>query len=83
MALLMEGQRIISVVGRAGWEERCRHHHYFEEPEAMPQGMDGIVYMSTRTGSGEMTLAYIFHQIVELLPADKQIRLSNRWAERG
>ena len=86
-ALLMEGQRIISVVGRRGVGKSgvvTKVLADFEEPEAGDTaGMDGIVYMSTRTGSGEMTLAYIFHQIVELLPASEQIRLSNRWASAG
>jgi len=85
--LLMEGRRIISVVGRRGVGKSgvvTKVLADVEEPEAGDAaGIDGIVYMSTRTGSGEMTLASIFHQIVTLLPASEQIRLSNRWAAGG
>ena len=85
--LLMEGQRIISVVGRRGVGKSgvvTKVVADFEEPEAGDTaGIDGIVYMSTRTGSGEMTLAYIFQQIAELLPESEQARLSNRWASAG
>ena len=59
--LLMKRERIISVVGRRGVGKSgvvTKVLADFEEPEAGDTaGIDGIVYMSTRTGSGEMTLA--------------------------
>ncbi|MET0939036.1 MAG: trypsin-like peptidase domain-containing protein [Gaiellaceae bacterium] len=85
--LLMKGEHIISVVGRRGVGKSgvvTKVLADFEEPEdGDTAGIDGIVYMSTRTGSGEMTLASIFHQIVKLLPESEQVRLSNRWASGG
>jgi tetratricopeptide (TPR) repeat protein len=81
--LLKDGTRIISVIGRRGVGKSgvvTRVLADFEEqPAGETGGIDGIVYLGMRTGSADMTLASIFHSIVELLPDSEQIRLSGRW----
>src|SRR4051812_11093807 len=86
---LAEGRRIVSVygrrgVGKSGVVSRVLADYDVPDGDGVARGIvDGVVYLSTRSGSGEMTLARIFSEMASLLPQDQGDRLSARWVSAG
>ena len=74
---------IISVTGRRGIGKSGLVANVladFEEPTGSPdEHVDGLVYLSTRTGVGVVDLARIFHALIRLLPAERREQLEEQW----
>jgi hypothetical protein len=85
--VLSREKRIISVTGRRGIGKSglvAKVLADFEEPSS-PDGdcVDGLAYVSTRTGVGKLDLARIFHALSSLLPQGQRDRLEESWANAG
>lgn len=87
--MLLSGTRIISVTGRRGigksaivakvladFEQRDHSRSPLDD-------LDALAYLSTRTGSGALTLARIFDTVASLASAEDQHRLARRWENVG
>ncbi|MDP5181589.1 trypsin-like peptidase domain-containing protein [Blastococcus sp. BMG 814] len=81
-ALVLSRQRVISVTGRRGIGKSAmvaRVLADFEEPDPRRsplEDVDGLVYLSTRTGPGSLTLSGLYEALAGLLPPEERSRLS-------
>jgi tetratricopeptide (TPR) repeat protein len=85
--VLSREKRIISVTGRRGIGKSglvAKVLADFEEPSGSGDDyVDGLAYVSTRTGVGKIDLARIFHALSNLLPQGQRDRLEEKWANVG
>ncbi|BBH68272.1 hypothetical protein ACTI_49570 [Actinoplanes sp. OR16] len=85
--VLSRPTRIVSVTGRRGIGKSglvAKVLAEFEEPdEAADAFVDGLVYLSTRTGVGAVDTARIFHALARLLPPGQRVQLEEQWANGG
>jgi tetratricopeptide (TPR) repeat protein len=85
--VLARATPIISVTGRRGIGKSglvAKVLADFEEPTgSTDEQVDGLAYLSTRTGVGVVDLARIFHALVRLLPAEQRDQLEEQWANAG
>lgn len=82
--LITGGHRVISVVGRRGVGKSGVvtkvASDMVEGREPGHPRLDGVIYLSTRTGTAELGLDRIFHETSNLLAESEQIRLAHRFA---
>jgi tetratricopeptide (TPR) repeat protein len=87
--LLLAGQRITAVTGRRGIGKSAlvaRVLSDFERADPdrhREEDLDALAYLSTRTGSGALTLARVYETLTCLAPASDQQRLRRRWDNIG
>jgi len=87
--LLLAGQRITVVSGRRGIGKSAMVARVLSEferadPNRQPgEDLDALAYLSTRTGSGTLTLARVYETLTCLAPASEQQRLRQRWDNIG
>jgi hypothetical protein len=85
--VLARATPIISVTGRRGIGKSglvAKVLADFEEPTgSTDEQVDGLAYLSTRTGVGVVDLARIFHALVRLLPAEQHDQLEEQWTNAG
>jgi len=87
--LVLTGPRIITVTGRRGIGKSAMVAKVladFEraDPSRSPlDDLDALAYLSTRTGSGTLTLARIYNTVASLAPVEDQERLAHRWDNAG
>jgi hypothetical protein len=83
--MLLEGQRITSVVGRRGIGKSAvvaKVLADFEQPDPSRsplEDLDGLVYLSTRTGATSLTLARVYESIAALAERHNAERLDRLW----
>ncbi len=83
--MLLDGQRITSVVGRRGIGKSAVVAKVLAEferadPSRSPlEDLDGLVYLSTRTGATSLTLARVYESILMLAEDDDVERLTRLW----
>lgn len=83
--LLLEGRRIICVTGRRGIGKSAvvaKVLAEFEQPDPARSpldDLDGLVYLSTRTQSGVLSLATVFDAVASLADDETAARLRRRW----
>ena len=82
-------KRIVSVTGRRGIGKSAVVAMVLAEfehpdPNRSPlDDVDGLVYLSTRTGTGGLTLARVFDDVASLAPPDAAAQLDRRWDVGG
>lgn len=87
--MLLSGTRITTVTGRRGIGKSAivaKVLADFEQPDHSRnplEDLDALAYLSTRTGSGALTLARIFDTIASLASVEDQHRLARRWDNAG
>jgi hypothetical protein len=87
--VVQRDKRIVSVTGRRGIGKSAVVAMVlaeFEQPDPKRSPLDdvdGLVYLSTRTGSGAITLARVFGAVASLASPEDATRLDRRWDVGG
>jgi len=83
--MLLNGQRITSIIGRPGIGKSAvvaKVLADFEQPDparSPTEDLDGLVYLSTRTGVAALTPAHVYESVAALAGPEEAERLALKW----